>query len=365
MISSSHTELGQESGRVALGCVRQRAMDSMDEREIYELRQLCTAAGLTQDALGNLMDAGASVPSLVRNEAAAMATAKTAGLNMAERSKLRDALRKHRDEVLSAVEPRIVDIGDDAEAHHIVAAQQQLAAERAKRRATLSEEARGEEVVKNGQVLERYRWTQELDSVTVAVELPPGTSKSDVVCKINPNTITLGMRGAPPAVDGALHKTVKVDECMWQLQDSHRLIVQLHKLGLDRAEWWPTLLKGGPEISTDKCESGEATNLFCGQGERRLRVQKVELPPRDPNKKYSPEDAEKSWKDFFVKFPDWGAWEVNFNTRDGETEAQQDERLVDTLSKAFDRSEGAWEKPTESRTQHLQIDDQAKFVNER
>jgi len=94
---------------------------------------------------------------------------------------------------------------------------------------------------------------------------------------------------------------------------------------------------------------------------RRLRVQKIELPPRDPNKKYSPEEAEKAWKDFFVKFPDWGAWEVNFNAKEGETEAEHDERLVDTLTKAFDRSEGAWEKPTESRLPNLQIDDQAKF----
>ena len=54
---------------------------------------------------------------------------------------------------------------------------------------------------------------------------------------------------------------------------------------------------------------------------------------------------------------------MNFNTKEGETEAETDERLVDTLSKAFDHSEGAWEKPTESRLPNLQIDDQAKFVN--
>lgn len=111
-------------------------MPALDAREIFELRQLCTSAGLTQEALGNLMDSGLSVPLLVKSEAAAMASAKKAGLGMEERQRLRDALRRHKEEVLSAVEPRIVELDeDDAEATHIVAAQQQLAALRSVRRA--------------------------------------------------------------------------------------------------------------------------------------------------------------------------------------------------------------------------------------
>lgn len=91
------------------------AVGELGDQEVFELRQLCTAAGLTQEALGKLLDAALSVPSLVRSEAAAMAQAKKAGLNMGERQILRDALRRHKDEVLSAVEPRIVEVGDDAE----------------------------------------------------------------------------------------------------------------------------------------------------------------------------------------------------------------------------------------------------------
>ena len=87
----------------------------MEDREIYELRQVCTAGGLSQDALGALIDSNLSVPSLVRSEAAAMASAKKAGLGLADRQKLREALRKHKDEVLSAEQPKIVEIGDDAE----------------------------------------------------------------------------------------------------------------------------------------------------------------------------------------------------------------------------------------------------------
>lgn len=160
-------------------------MPELDAREIYELRQLCTSAGLTQQALGNLLDASLSVPVLVRSEAAAMASAKKAGLGMEERQRLRDALRRHKEDVLSAVEPRIVEIDDDdAEALHIVAAQQQLAALRSVKRAEQAEQAKGEEVIRNGAICERYKWTQELGELTVAVELPPGTAKRDVICKV-------------------------------------------------------------------------------------------------------------------------------------------------------------------------------------
>ena len=44
----------------------------------------------------------------------------------------------------------------------------------------------------------------------------------------------------PPIVDGVLHGKVKGEECMWQLQDSHRLIVSLPKLAIDKHEWWPS-----------------------------------------------------------------------------------------------------------------------------
>ena len=77
----------------------------MDDRSIYELQQLCTAGGLTQDSLSRLIDAGLAVPSLVRSDAAAMAMAKKAGLGMAERQVLKEALRQHRDEVRYTHEP--------------------------------------------------------------------------------------------------------------------------------------------------------------------------------------------------------------------------------------------------------------------
>jgi len=65
-----------------------------------------------------------------------------------------------------------------------------------------------------------------------------------------------------------------------------------------------------------RCEEGEATNLLYPAAERRLRVQKIEMPESsDPNKKYDPKEAERAWKDFFKKFPDMSAWELTIQPK--------------------------------------------------
>lgn len=318
----------------------------LEERELYELRQLCVAAALSQESLGALIDAQLSVPVLVRSEAAAMAAAKRAGLPLADRQKLREGLRRHRDEVLSAEQPSIVEIGDDAEAYHIVAAQQHMAEARARARMQHAEEAKGVEVVKNGNICAGYRWTQELSELVVSIELPPGTSKRDVVCKFTTQTITAGLRDCPPIIEGALFAKVKVDECLWQLQDSHRLIVTLQKLVIssDEYRWWPCLVQGEPEIDTSTCETGASTNLMVSQGQR-IALQKIELPDdKDAQRReYSPEMAEKAWRDFFKKFPEMHAWEI---TLDANSEQTMEEQLVAKVEKAFAKETGTWEHGT-------------------
>ncbi len=128
--------------------------------------------------------------------------------------------------------PPVSDYHPTWQAHHIVAAQLRLTEELQQRRAHETEEAKGVEVVKNGAVRERYRWTQELPEVTVSVELPPGTAKGQVLCRIGMQSLVVGVRGLPPVVHGALHARVRPEDCLWQLQDSHRLLITLPKLSV-------------------------------------------------------------------------------------------------------------------------------------
>ena len=109
----------------------------------------------------------------------------------------------------------------------------------------------GEEAVANGAVRPLYRWTQEPDDLTAVVLLPPGTEKRRVVCVFRPQSLVVGLRGEPPIIDAPLRGRVKVEECVWQLQDSHRLVLQMHKVapptpraqgGTVDACWWPSLV---------------------------------------------------------------------------------------------------------------------------
>ncbi len=216
---------------------------------------------------------------------------------------------------------------------------------RREQRARAAEEAKGVEYVQNGAICAGYRWTQEMVELTVSVSLPPGTAKKDVLCKITQETLECGLRGEPPIVNGSLFAKVRVDDCMWQLQDSHTLIITLAKLIVAPTDrrWWPCLIKGEDEIDTSECKEGEATNLMGNSGQR-LRIQKIELPEvKGPKKPYDPVAAEKGWRDFFKKFPDMAAYEIEFK---GDSDKAAEDQLVETLEKSLARDRGEWEKPT-------------------
>ena len=312
---------------------------SLTDEQILQLRRLAMDTGLNQHVLEKLIDHNLDVPMLVKNEAAAMAHAKRAGLDMAERSKLKNALRVHVDkfveEKIHECDRSVDDV--DADARRAVEAQRQLAAVRAQKRHETAQSAKGDEFIVNGGVCANYRWTQELDELTVAVELPPGTKKSDVVCRVQNETLVIGLRGQDPMVDGILHGRVKADQAIWQLQDSHRLLLNLPKWPFPQLDWWSRLLQGEAEINTDECRQGASTNLYAGPGQRRFRFQKVELGGlTGVDRKFSPEEAERAWQDFFEKFPDMRAYELRL--RGGSVE-DQEASLVAALEEAMGERE--------------------------
>ena len=130
---------------------------------------------------------------------------------------------------------------------------------------------------------------------------------------------------------------------MWQLQDSHRLVVTLPKLAIEKHVWWPRLLQGEAEINVDACEAGESTNLFSSTGSR-LRMQKIELSESKDTKFATKEEAERAWKQFFTDFPEMRAYEIEFDPSDGGKSGE--EQLKKVLEPMLAKSEGEWEKST-------------------
>ncbi|CAN1751125.1 Protein BOBBER 1 [Linum perenne] len=134
----------------------------------------------------------------------------------------------------------------------------------------------------NGLDLEKYSWTQTLQEVTVLVPVPSGTKSKFVVCDIKKNHLKVGLKGQPPIIEGELHKPIKVDDCYWSIgmftfQDQNTISVLLTKH--DQMEWWKSLVKGDPEIDTQKVEP-ENSKLSDLDPETRQTVEKMMFDQR-------------------------------------------------------------------------------------
>lgn len=129
----------------------------------------------------------------------------------------------------------------------------------------------------NGLDLEKYSWTQTLQEVTVQVPVPSGTKSRFVVCDIKKNHLKVGLKGQPPIIEGELYKPIKVDDCYWSIEDQNTISILLTKH--DQMEWWKCLVKGGPEIDTQKVEP-ENSKLSDLDPETRQTVEKMMFDQR-------------------------------------------------------------------------------------
>ncbi|GLU12017.1 hypothetical protein SLE2022_287260 [Rubroshorea leprosula] len=129
----------------------------------------------------------------------------------------------------------------------------------------------------NGLDLEKYSWTQTLQEVTVNVPIPKGTKSRFVVCDIKKNQLKVGLKGQPPIIDGDLYKPIKADDCYWSIEDESSLSILLTKH--DQMEWWKSLVKGDPEIDTQKVEP-ENSKLADLDPETRQTVEKMMFDQR-------------------------------------------------------------------------------------
>ncbi|KAF8042862.1 hypothetical protein BT93_A1248 [Corymbia citriodora subsp. variegata] len=129
----------------------------------------------------------------------------------------------------------------------------------------------------NGLDLENYSWTQTLQEVTIHVPVPKGTKGRFVVCDIKKNHLKVGLKGQPPVIEGELFQTVKPDDCYWSLEDQSAISVLLTKH--NQMEWWKSLVKGDPEIDTQKVEP-ENSKLSDLDPETRQTVEKMMFDQR-------------------------------------------------------------------------------------
>ncbi|KAL3506444.1 hypothetical protein ACH5RR_031826 [Cinchona calisaya] len=124
----------------------------------------------------------------------------------------------------------------------------------------------------NGLDMETHTWGQSLQEVTITVPVPPGSKGRFIVCDIKKSHIKIGLKNQPPILEGELFDSVKMEDCFWSLEDQKTVSVLLTKQ--DRMNWWKSLIKGGPEIDTQKVEP-EPSKLSDLDFETRSSVEKM------------------------------------------------------------------------------------------
>lgn len=129
----------------------------------------------------------------------------------------------------------------------------------------------------NGLDMDTYSWGQSLQEVTINVPVPPGTKSRFIVYELKKNHLKVGLKGQPPIIDGELYQPVKVEDCFWSLEDQKSISILLTKQ--NQMDWWKCLVKGDPEIDTQKVEP-ETSKLSDLDLETRSTVEKMMFDQR-------------------------------------------------------------------------------------
>ena len=104
----------------------------------------------------------------------------------------------------------------------------------------------------NGGICSKYFWTQTLNETTVYIDVPKGTRGKDIDCKITASKLHLRIKGQEEyLINGELDGKVKTDS-MWTIDDRKTVVITLDKCV---ETWWKSVVKGDPEIDTQKVDS--------------------------------------------------------------------------------------------------------------
>lgn len=67
-----------------------------------------------------------------------------------------------------------------------------------------------------------YFWQQTVEDITVCVRMPEGITKEDVQFRLTADTMTIGVQGFAPLLEGQLHASVDPEASAWIIKNDKR-----------------------------------------------------------------------------------------------------------------------------------------------
>ena len=112
-----------------------------------------------------------------------------------------------------------------------------------------------------------------MSELEVRIPLPRTVRTKELDIKLESTSLRVQLKGFPePILDGVLTNRIKVDDCMWTLDNGKTVVLQLAKF--QKQEWWKTVLEGDVEIDLSKVIP-EDSKLDDLDGETRKTVEKM------------------------------------------------------------------------------------------
>lgn len=140
-----------------------------------------------------------------------------------------------------------------------------------------------------------YKWTQTIGEIDLNFPIPATYKARDLAISIKKTSLTAGIKGQEPIIQGDFPHAVRVDDSTWTVTtapDGNTKVVEIHLDKVNKMEWWPHIITTAPKIDVTKIVP-ENSSLSDLDGETRGMVEKMMFDQRQKERGLPTSDEQK------------------------------------------------------------------------